>query len=45
MTMARGENPGAGFTFSRVSGFDAGFDTQTRRLTTSGFSASAYPDS
>ena len=29
------------FTFSRVSGFDA----QTRRLTTSGFSASTYPDS
>ena len=39
--MGKGDNPGAGFTFSRVSGFDA----ETRRLTTSGFSASTYPDS
>jgi ABC-2 type transport system ATP-binding protein len=37
---SKGDNPGTGFTFSRVSGFDA----ETRRLTTSGFSADAYPD-
>jgi ABC-2 type transport system ATP-binding protein len=34
-----GENPGTGFTFSRVTGFDA----DTRRLTTSGFSTDAFP--
>jgi ABC-2 type transport system ATP-binding protein len=37
----KGDNPGTGFTFSRVTGFDA----ETRRLTTSGFSSDAYPDS
>jgi ABC-2 type transport system ATP-binding protein len=36
----QGENPGTGFTFSRVSGFDA----DTRRITTSGFSADGFPD-
>jgi ABC-2 type transport system ATP-binding protein len=37
----KGEKPTTGFTFSRVSGFDA----ETRRITTSGFSATAFPDS
>jgi ABC-2 type transport system ATP-binding protein len=36
-----GDNPGTGFTFSRVTGFDA----ETRRLTTSGFRSDAFPDS
>jgi ABC-2 type transport system ATP-binding protein len=36
----QGTNPGTGFTFSRVTGFDA----ETRKLTTSGFSADGYPD-
>ena len=36
-----GDNPGTGFTFSRVTGFDA----DTRRLTTSGFSTDAFPTS
>jgi ABC-2 type transport system ATP-binding protein len=35
----QGTDPGTGFTFSRVSGFDA----DTRRLTTSGFSAESFP--
>jgi ABC-2 type transport system ATP-binding protein len=35
----RGETPSVGFTFSRISGFDA----ETRRLSTSGFSSDAYP--
>lgn len=35
----QGEDPGTGFTFSRISGFDA----DTRRITTSGFSTDAYP--
>jgi ABC-2 type transport system ATP-binding protein len=33
--MGKGEAPGTGFTFSRISGFDA----DTRRITTSGFSS------
>jgi ABC-2 type transport system ATP-binding protein len=37
----QGDNPGTGFTFSRVTGFDA----ETRRLTTSGFSSDRFPDS
>ncbi len=36
----QGDNLGTGFTFSRVTGFDA----ETRRLTTSGFSSDSYPD-
>jgi ABC-2 type transport system ATP-binding protein len=37
----QGDDPGTGFTYSRVSGFDA----DTRRITTSGFSADGFPDS
>jgi ABC-2 type transport system ATP-binding protein len=37
--LGRGEAPGTGFTFSRISGFDA----DTRRITTAGFSTDAYP--
>jgi ABC-2 type transport system ATP-binding protein len=36
----KGGNPGTGFTFSRVTGFDA----ETRRLTTSGFRSDGFPD-
>jgi ABC-2 type transport system ATP-binding protein len=39
--MGKGENPGTGFTFSRVTGFDA----ETRRITTSGFRSDTFPDS
>jgi len=35
-----GEDPGTGFTFSRVSGFDA----ETRRVTALGFRGDGYPD-
>jgi ABC-2 type transport system ATP-binding protein len=35
-----GDDPGTGFTFSRVSGFDP----DTRRITTTGFKSSALPD-
>jgi ABC-2 type transport system ATP-binding protein len=35
----QGTDPGTGFTFSRVTGFDA----DTRRVTTSGFSTDAFP--
>jgi ABC-2 type transport system ATP-binding protein len=38
--MGKGDKPSTGFTFSRVSGFDA----ESRRLTTSGFSSDTYPD-
>jgi ABC-2 type transport system ATP-binding protein len=34
-----GDPPGTGFTYSRITGFD----TDTRRITTSGFAAGAYP--
>ncbi len=37
--LGQGEDPGTGFTFSRVTGFDA----ETRRISTSGFSTDAYP--
>jgi len=37
----KGEKPDAGFTFSRVTGFDA----DTRRITTSGFSTDIFPGS
>ena len=37
--LGQGEDPGTGFTYSRVTGFDA----ETRRITTSGFSTDAYP--
>ena len=37
--LGKGDNPGTGFTFSRISGFD----TETRRIATSGFSTDAYP--
>jgi ABC-2 type transport system ATP-binding protein len=36
----KGDDPGTGFTFSRVSGFDA----DTRRITTSGFRSDKFPD-
>ena len=36
----QGDNPGSGFTYSRVTGFDA----ETRRLTTSGFKTDNFPD-
>jgi ABC-2 type transport system ATP-binding protein len=36
----KGSDPGTGFTFSRVTGFDA----ETRRLTTSGFKSDSFPD-
>jgi ABC-2 type transport system ATP-binding protein len=39
--LGRGESPGTGFTFSRVSGFDA----ETRRITTSAFSSETFPAS
>jgi ABC-2 type transport system ATP-binding protein len=39
--LGKGADPGTGFTFSRVTGFDA----ETRRIATSGFRADAYPDS
>jgi ABC-2 type transport system ATP-binding protein len=35
-----GDDPGAGFTFSRVSGFDP----DTRRITTTGFKSTSFPD-
>ncbi|HEY7224420.1 MAG TPA: alpha/beta fold hydrolase [Micromonosporaceae bacterium] len=35
-----GKDPGTGFTYSRVSGFDS----QTRRVSTTGFSSDAFPD-
>jgi len=35
----KGDDPGTGFTYSRISGFDA----DTRRITTSGFSTDSYP--
>ncbi|HLT10449.1 MAG TPA: ATP-binding cassette domain-containing protein, partial [Micromonosporaceae bacterium] len=35
----KGSDPGTGFTFSRVTGFDA----ETRRISTSGFRAESYP--
>ncbi len=38
--MQKGEDPGTGFTFSRVSGFDP----DTRRITTTGFKTEAFPD-
>ena len=38
--MNKGEEPGAGFTFSRVSGFDP----DTRRITTTGFKTETFPD-
>ena len=36
----QGSDPGTGFTFSRVTGFDA----ETRRLTTSAFKSDTFPD-
>ncbi len=35
-----GEDPGTGFTYSRVSGFD----TESRRVSTTGFRTDAFPD-
>ena len=35
-----GDEPGTGFTYSRVTGFDA----ETRRISTSGFRVDAFPD-
>jgi ABC-2 type transport system ATP-binding protein len=35
-----GADPGTGFTYSRVSGFDS----QTRKVTTTGFSSDTFPD-
>ena len=38
--MNKGDEPGTGFTFSRVSGFDP----DTRRITTTGFKTDEFPD-
>ena len=38
--LGTGTDPGTGFTYSRVTGFDA----ETRRIATSGFKADAFPD-